>query len=90
MPQFDKITFLTQIFWLFIIFFGFYFLTLRVFIPEIAAVLKTRKKKLSLGSGGVAQFTEELHKVETCTNSIVEASSDAFTLKVHRMLKGVN
>jgi F0F1-type ATP synthase membrane subunit b/b' len=90
MPQFDKITFFTQIFWLFIIFFGFYFLTLRVFIPEIAAVLKTRKKKLALGSGGVAQFNTELHKVKTCTNSVLESSSDAFTLKVHRMLKGVN
>ena len=85
-----KLHFLPKYFGYSLFFFGFYFLTLRVFIPEIAAVLKTRKKKLSLGSGGVAQFTEELHKVETCTNSIVEVSSDAFTLKVHRMLKGVN
>lgn len=90
MPQFDKITFFTQIIWLTIIFFGFYFLTLRVFIPEIAAVLKTRKKKLSLGNGGVAQFNEELHKVKTCTSSVVESSSEAFTLKVHRMLGNVN
>ena len=61
-----------------------------MFIPEIAAVLKTRKKKLSLGSGGVAQFNIELQKVKTCTNFVLESSSDAFTLKVHRMLKSLN
>lgn len=86
MPQFDKITFFTQIFWLTIIFFGFYFLTLRIFIPEIAAVLKTRKKKLAVGTGGVAHFSEELAKVEGLTNSILQLSSGVSTRRIEKTI----
>jgi hypothetical protein len=50
MPQFDIITFYSQIFWLAVIFFGFYNFTLRIFLPKITAVLKTRNKRLLLGS----------------------------------------
>ena len=34
MPQFDIITFFTQIFWLTIIFFGFYFVSLDSLLPR--------------------------------------------------------
>ena len=44
MPQFDKITFFNQIFWLLITFFGFYFIILKSLLPVLAAGLKTRKK----------------------------------------------
>jgi len=72
MPQFDKITFFTQIFWLTIIFFGFYFLTLQIFLPKIAAVLKSRKKKLSSGSSGVSNLNEEQLSVTNIRNTFVQ------------------
>lgn len=72
MPQFDKITFFTQIFWLTIIFFGFYFLTLQIFLPKIAAVLKSRKKKLSSGSTGVFNLNEEQFSVVNIRNTFVQ------------------
>jgi hypothetical protein len=59
MPQFDKITFFTQIFWLTLIFFSFYFLILRFFLPKLAAVLKSRKKKLFLGSNMTYNLKKE-------------------------------
>ncbi len=72
MPQFDKITFFTQIFWLTIIFFGFYFIMLQVFLPKIASVLKTRKKKLSMGVDGVSTLNKEQFSIITFRNTFVQ------------------
>jgi hypothetical protein len=47
MPQFDKITFFNQIFWLILIFSGFYFILLKNFLPKIGSVLKARNKKIT-------------------------------------------
>lgn len=44
MPQFDKITFFNQIFWLLLTFSVFYFLVLKNLLPALASGLKTRKK----------------------------------------------
>ena len=46
MPQFDKITFFNQIFWLLLLFGTFYILLLRLFLPGLGSVLKARNKKL--------------------------------------------
>jgi hypothetical protein len=72
MPQFDKITFFTQIFWLTIIFFGFYFLMLQIFLPKIASVLKTRKKKLSVGARGVFDLNKEQFLVLNLRNIFMQ------------------
>jgi hypothetical protein len=44
MPQFDKITFFNQIFWLTLSFLSFYFILLKGLLPVLASSLKTRKK----------------------------------------------
>jgi hypothetical protein len=72
MPQFDKITFFTQIFWLFFFFLGFYFIFLKVFLPKLAAVLKGRIKKLKKGSDGVSIFADEQTSVAANFNSGLE------------------
>jgi hypothetical protein len=68
MPQFDKITFFTQIFWLTLIFFGFYFYILQGFLPKLASVLKSRKKKLWLSSSKVSSLGEEQFTVLNARN----------------------
>jgi len=72
MPQFDKITFFTQIFWLLLIFFSFYFLTLQGVLPKLAAVLKSRKKKLSLGSSKISTLKVETLLVAYNHNNLLE------------------
>ena len=47
MPQFDKITFFNQIFWLTISFLSFYFIILKGLLPVLAVSLKTRKKLIN-------------------------------------------
>ena len=75
MPQFDKITFFNQIFWLFIFFSGFYLISLKVFLPKLSSVLKARTKKLQKGSEGLTSFNEELVDVNTSFNSSIEEIS---------------
>ena len=62
MPQFDKITFFNQIFWLILLFCFFYFVLLKKFLPKIATGLKLRAKKLI--KGGVFSESSSLETVD--------------------------
>jgi hypothetical protein len=72
MPQFDKITFFTQIFWLFFFFLGFYLIFLKTFLPKLASVLKVRAKKLQKGVDGVSIFAEEQETTISGFNNSLE------------------
>lgn len=50
MPQLDKVSFLSQFFWLCIFFWGFYIVALKHFLPFMSRILKYRKKRLESGS----------------------------------------
>jgi hypothetical protein len=76
MPQFDKITFFNQIFWLFVFFSGYYLLLLKVFLPKLGSVLKARSKKLKKGTQGVVGFTKEQDDVSIFFNSSIEKISN--------------
>jgi hypothetical protein len=47
MPQFDTFSFLSQLFWVFLSFLLFYLMICFYLLPAIAAILKTRKRKLA-------------------------------------------
>jgi len=74
MPQFDKITFFNQIFWLFFFFSSFYLILLKVFLPKLSSVLKARTKKLQKGSEGAASPEEQTQVIENFNSSIEEMS----------------
>jgi len=59
MPQFDKITFFNQIFWLILIFSSFYIVLLKNYLPKIGSVLKARSKKLLKSNRMADQFKTE-------------------------------
>tara|TARA_B100000768_G_C11253785_1_gene365387 strand:- start:1193 stop:1573 length:381 start_codon:yes stop_codon:yes gene_type:complete len=59
MPQFDKITFFNQIFWLIVIFSSFYIVLLKNYLPKIGSVLKARSKKLLKSNTMAGQFKTE-------------------------------
>jgi len=47
MPQLDSLTFLSQVFWLVILFISFYVVVAKNVLPEFGFILKTRTKKIS-------------------------------------------
>ena len=71
MPQLDKVTFLSQFFWLSIFFLAFYIILLKQFLPKMSRILKFRKKRLSFSGEGVLQLGGEKEKVEKSYSTLV-------------------
>lgn len=59
MPQLDKITFLSQVFWLIVIFVSFYLISLRYLLPTISKILKVRQNKIESNNKQLTNFKEE-------------------------------
>nr|NP_066328.1 ATP synthase F0 subunit 8 [Malawimonas jakobiformis]AAG13695.1 ATP synthase F0 subunit 8 [Malawimonas jakobiformis] len=74
MPQLDNVTFLSQIFWCFITFSLLYFIVLKNILPNIAKVLKIRKKLFDY-------YNSLFNNINTINNNyIVFKSSDISNL----------
>lgn len=63
MPQLDKVTFLSQFFWLCFFFLGFYYIILKFYLPEISRILLLRKKKMGDSQEGMISLQQENQKV---------------------------
>ena len=72
MPQLDKVTFLSQFFWLCFFYIGFYFLVLKFFLPKMTRILKLRKNKLSYSQQGVTSLQKENNKISTSYETLLE------------------
>ena len=77
MPQLDKVTFLSQFFWLCVFYLGFYYILLKFFLPKISRVLALRKRKMSLSQEGIQSLHNENHTVRKSSEDLL---SKAFTL----------
>ena len=71
MPQLDKVTFLSQFFWLCFFYLGFYILILKYFLPKMSRILKLRKKKLSSSQEGVTNLQQENKKVRWSYDTLI-------------------
>ena len=91
MPQLDKVTFLSQFFWLCFFYIGFYFLILKFFLPKMTRILKLRKNKLSSSQEGVTSLQQENDKIrisyETLLANGLSASRGAFNESFQRTEK---
>jgi|TARA_B110000977_G_C11080930_1_gene492920 hypothetical protein len=78
MPQFDKVTFFAQLFWLSITFYGFYMITIQTFLPGLARILKVRTKKLKHGVKASSSFADEREStVASYENIFVKSANEA-------------
>lgn len=59
MPQLDKVTFISQFFWLFIVFGSFYLYVWKSLLPKISQIFKVRQKKINSNNEGFTIFKEE-------------------------------
>lgn len=94
MPQLDKVTFLSQFFWLLFFYIGFYFLILKFFLPKMSLILKLRKNKLAGSQNNVNSLMQENQKVrtnyETLFNTALTTSKSAFNANFKRIEKWLN
>ena len=71
MPQLDKVTFLSQFFWLCFFYIGFYFLVLKLFLPKMSRILKLRKNKLSFSKQEFLSLQKENDKISTSYETLL-------------------
>lgn len=76
MPQLDKVTFLSQFFWLCFFYLGFYYIILKFYLPKISRILALRKKKMGFSQEGMISLQQENKKVQENYEMLV---SKAFT-----------
>jgi hypothetical protein len=72
MPQLDSYTFFSQVFWLVVIFGAFYILILNNVLPNIARVLKLRRKQISATDGSL--IGDEHKAIMASTSGVLETS----------------
>jgi hypothetical protein len=77
MPQLDKVTFLSQFFWLCFFYLGFYYTLLKYFLPKISRVLTLRKRKMSLSQEGIELLYNENEGLRKKSQDVL---SKGFTL----------
>jgi F-type H+-transporting ATPase subunit b len=71
MPQLDKVTFLSQFFWLCLFYLSFYYLVLKYFLPKISRILTLRKRKMNLSQYGSNSLQQENHQVRENLDSLL-------------------
>ncbi len=91
MPQLDKVTFLSQFFWLCFFYINFYFLILKFFLPKMSLILKLRKNKLTGSQNNVSNLQQENQKIRTTYDTLfttaLTASKTAFNENFKRVEK---
>ena len=71
MPQLDKVTFLSQFFWLCFFYLGFYYVLVKYFLPKISRILALRKRKLSLSHQGIQSVHDENKQIRLNSDNIL-------------------
>jgi F-type H+-transporting ATPase subunit b len=88
MPQLDSSHFITQVFWLFIVFSVIYFFVSKFFAPRINGIIEVRHQKinqdLNKAESLVKDYTFKQKKME---NILEEAKSKATNIKTNAIKK---
>lgn len=59
MPQLDKVTYMSQLFWLIVVFGSFYLFVWKSLLPSISQIFKVRQKKMDSNNSGFNIYKEE-------------------------------
>jgi len=77
MPQFDSVTFLPQIFWLTLVFFAFYMVVIRDFLPGLTRIVKIRKKRLEAAQKTGSEFAVETSETISSYEDLLIKGADS-------------
>ena len=88
MPQLDKITFLSQFFWLSFFYLGFYFLIYKYFLPKMSRTLKFRKRRMNTSQEGTTSMEEESQKVASSYQTLLSTGLTTCKSVFNQNLKG--
>ena len=87
MPQLDTVTFLSQLFWLVIIFGAFYLTVLTDILPSFSRVLKSRLKKLKSNKDAMYSLGDEKGETSSLYDSSLSTGLDGSRYKPTRRFR---
>jgi len=87
MPQLDKVTFLSQFFWLCIFYFGFYLILVKHFLPRMSRLLKLRQTKMNLSQEGFSLVQQEKSELQIARDSLLAAGAQTARNSVGKTLQ---
>jgi hypothetical protein len=87
MPQLDTVTFLSQLFWLVIIFGAFYLTVLTDILPSFSRVLKSRLKKLKSNENAMYSLGDEKGETSSLYDGSLSTGIDGSR---SNLLEGLN
>ena len=87
MPQLDTVTFLSQLFWLVIIFGAFYLIVLTDILPSFSRVLKSRLKKLKSNENAMYSLGDEKGETSSLYDGSLSTGIDGSR---SNLLEGLN
>ena len=94
MPQLDKVTFLSQFFWLVFFYFGFYLILVKHFLPKMGRLLKLRHLKMNTSQEAFASGTKEqndvLHTRENLSLSGAQTARNSVATTLQKTSEWVN
>jgi len=76
MPQLDQVTFLSQLWWCFFFFLGFYFVIHKYFLPKISRILKLRRKKITMSQDDLSFAQKEINKLRVSKETLFRRGLD--------------
>ena len=83
MPQLDKVTFLSQFFWLCFFYLGFYFFVLKYVLPKMSRILALRKRKMGSSQEGIAFLQQENQQVRHQFDTVVSKALSTSRILFH-------
>jgi hypothetical protein len=87
MPQLDTVTFLSQLFWLVVIFGTFYLIVLTDILPSFSRVLKSRLKKLKSNENAMYSLGDEKGETSSLYDGSLSTGIDGSR---SNLLEGLN
>ena len=87
MPQLDTVTFLSQLFWLVVIFGTFYLIVLTDILPSFSRVLKSRLKKLKSNKDAMYSLGDEKGETSSLYDGSLSTGIDGSR---SNLLEGLN
>lgn len=77
MPQLDKVTFLSQYFWLSFFFLGFYYMISKFYLPKISRILALRQKKIGFSEHAIRYLQEENDKIKENSEVLLSEAQES-------------
>jgi F0F1-type ATP synthase membrane subunit b/b' len=74
MPQLDKLTWFSQIFWVFALFLTFYILIVKNMLPQIGSMLKIRRKRIQAEAMAADNAMVELESIQQSLDGLLANS----------------